>query len=309
MASEMDMTSSGNVVGHVNQTSSQESRDQRGELVGPLHGTTSAAFFDLDRTLMSGSSAYYVAKAAYREGFRPLHRLFADAFTTIVFRAFGASDEKSEAVRDAILESVTGKSADDLRSLAPGVIEEILPLIRPEAQALLDMHEAAGRDVYIVSASPVEIVGELARALGIEGGLGTVSEIVDGVYTGQLDGPFMYGDGKAEKIASIAKERGYELQSCYAYSDSGSDLPMMQLVGNPVAVNPDRALQSVAHHRGWPIVEFNAAGKRRRRAAMSGGVGFVAAAGGYVVGRVRTERQLQRLLEQTSGHRWPRRGH
>jgi HAD superfamily hydrolase (TIGR01490 family) len=268
---------------------------------------SSAAFFDLDRTLMSGSSAYYVAKAAYREGFRPLHRLFADAVTTIFFRAFGASDEKAEAVRDAILESVAGKPAAELHRLSPGVIEDILPLIRPEAQALLDMHEAAGRDVYIVSASPVEIVGELARALGVEGGLGTVSEIVDGLYTGRLEGPFMYGEGKAEKIRRITEERGYELQSCYAYSDSGSDLPMMQLVGNPVAVNPDRALQSVAHHRGWPIVEFNAAGKRRRRMAMSGGVGFVAAAGGYFAGRARTERQMRRLIAEASaasGRRW-----
>lgn len=269
--------------------------------------TTSAAFFDLDRTLMSGSSAYYFAKAAYREGLRPLHRLFGDAVTTLIFRAFGASDEKSEAVRDAILESVAGTHAADLHRMAPGVIEEILPLIRPEAQALLDMHEAAGRDVYIVSASPVEIVTELARALDIAGGLGTVSEIADGVYTGRLNGPFLYGEGKAEKISALAEERGYVLQSCYAYSDSGSDLPMMQLVGNPVAVNPDRALQSVAHHRGWPIVEFNAAGKRRRRAAVSGGVGFVAAAGGYVAGRVRTERQVRRLLENTSG-RWRLRG-
>jgi HAD superfamily hydrolase (TIGR01490 family) len=269
---------------------------------------TSAAFFDLDRTLMSGSSAYYVAKAAYREGFRPLHRLFADAVTTLLFRAFGASDEKSEAVRDAILESVAGKPAADLHRMAPGVIEEILPLIRPEAQALLDMHEAAGRDVYIVSASPVEIVGELAWALGIEGGLGTASEIVDGLYTGRLDGPFLYGEGKAEKIMTIAEERGYVLQSCYAYSDSASDLPMMQVVGNPVAVNPDRALQSVAHHRGWPIVEFNAAGKRRRRMAMSSGVGFVAAAGGYAVGRVRTERQMRQLIAETAGRRWTLRG-
>jgi HAD superfamily hydrolase (TIGR01490 family) len=270
--------------------------------------TTSAAFFDLDRTLMSGSSAYYVGKAAYREGFRPLHRLFADAVTTLFFRAFGASDEKSEAVRDAILESVVGKPAADLHRMAPGVIEEILPLIRPEAQALLDMHEAAGRDVYIVSASPVEIVGELARALGIEGGLGTVSEIVEGMYTGRLDGPFMYGEGKAEKIRTIAQERGYVLQTCYAYSDSASDLPMMQAVGNPVAVNPDRALQSVAHHRGWPIVEFNAAGKRRRRMAVSSGVGFVAAAGGYAVGRVRTERQMRQLIAETAGRRWSLRG-
>ena len=269
--------------------------------------TTAAAFFDLDRTLMSGSSAYYVGKAAYRAGLRPWHRMLNDVVATLVFRAFGASDEKSEAVRDAILESVAGKAAADLHRMAPGVIEEILPLVRPEAQALLDMHEAAGRDVYIVSASPVEIVGELARSLGIEGGLGTVSEIVDGVYTGRLDGPFLYGEGKAIKIREIAQQRGYSLQACYAYSDSGSDLPMMQLVGNPVAVNPDRALQAVAHHRGWPVIEFNVTGRRRRRAAMSGGFGVVAGTAGYMLGRVHTERQVRRLLEETTTRRWRRR--
>jgi HAD superfamily hydrolase (TIGR01490 family) len=270
--------------------------------------TTSAAFFDLDRTLMSGSSAYYFGKAAYREGLRPWHRLLSDATNTIIFRAFGASDEKSEAVRDAILESVAGKPAADLHRMAPGVIEEILPHIRPEAQALLDMHEAAGRDVYIVSASPVEIVGELARSLGIAGGLGTVSEIADGMYTGRLDGPFLYGEGKAIKIRQLADERGYDLQSCYSYSDSGSDLPMMQLVGNPVAVNPDRALQAVAHRRGWPVVEFNVTGKRRRRTVLSGGLGLVAGVGGYLAGRLSTERQVRRLLDESTTRRWRRRG-
>lgn len=269
--------------------------------------TTSAAFFDLDRTLMSGSSAYFFGKAAYREGLRPWHRLLTDIVNTVLFRLFGASDEKSEAVRDAILESVAGKAAADLHRMAPGVIEEILPHIRPEAQALLDMHEAAGRDVYIVSASPVEIVGQLAESLGIAGGLGTVSEISDGVYTGRLDGPFLYGEGKATKMREIAEQRGYDLALCYAYSDSGSDLPMMQLVGNPVAVNPDRALQAVAHRRGWPVVEFNVTGRRRRRTALSGGLGVAAGLGGYVAGRLSAERQVRRLLEETTRHRWRRR--
>lgn len=270
--------------------------------------TSSAAFFDLDRTLMSGSSAYYFGKAAYREGLRPLRHVVSDLANTLIFRAFGASDEKSESLRDSILESVEGIPAEEFQRMAPGVIEEILPLIRPEAQALLDMHEAAGRDVWIVSASPIEIVGELARALGIEGGLGTVSEIVDGVYTGRLDGPFLYGEGKAIKIHELAGERGYDLAACYAYSDSGSDLPMMGIVGNPVAVNPDRALQSVAHRRGWPVVEFNVVGKRRRRMAVSGGASAVTAVGGYVLGRYRAERQLRRLIEETTTRRWMRRG-
>ena len=246
---------------------------------------TAAAFFDLDRTLMSGSSAYYFGKASYREGLRPLHLLIGDAAGSIVFKLFGASDEKSAQLRDRILESVKGQKAETFRSMAPGVIEEIIPRIRPEAQALLDMHAAAGRDVYIVSASPIEIVGELARALDITGALATVSEIRDGVYTGRLEGPFCYGEGKAVVMRKLMADRGYDSERCYAYSDSASDLPMMQLVGNPVAVNPDRAMMAVAHRRGWPVVEFNRPGKRNARLTAAGASTATAAAVGYAVGR------------------------
>src|SRR5690606_35734314 len=190
---------------------------------GPM--TNSAAFFDLDRTLLSGSRAYYFGVACYRAGLLPLPRLLSDAYNAIIFRLFGASDEKSEALRDRILESVAGHEAETFRRLAPAVVEELLAKVRPEAQALLDMHEEAGRDVYIISASPVEIVSELARALEITGGLGTESEIVDGVYTGRLAAPFCYGEGKAEVVRKLAAERGYDLETCYAYADSASDLP------------------------------------------------------------------------------------
>lgn len=244
-----------------------------------------AAFFDLDRTLMAGSSAFYFGRAAYREGLLPLPRLLADAANAVAFKLFGASDEKSEALRDRILESVQGTPAQTLRDLAPGVIEELLPRIRPEAQALLDMHTEAGRDVYIVSASPVEIVGELARALDLTGGLGTESEIIDGVYSGRLAAPFCYGEGKAEVARKLAADVGYDLVQSYAYADSASDLPILNLVGHPVAVNPDRSLVSVAHRRGWPVVEFNRERKqvvKRTSAVLGAGIAGVA---GYAVGR------------------------
>ena len=247
--------------------------------------TKSAAFFDLDRTLMSGASAYYFGKAAYREGLLPLPRLLADGAKALSFKLFGASDEQSEALRDRILASVAGHPADDIRRLSPTVVEEILPKVRPEAQALLDMHEQAGRDVYIISASPVEIVGELARALDITGGLGTESEIVEGVYTGRLAAPFCYGEGKAERIRKLAAEHDYDLSASYSYSDSASDLPMMQVVGNPIAVNPDRPMMAVAHRRGWPIIEFNRERKQIVRLVASASSATVAAGGGYAVGR------------------------
>jgi len=261
--------------------------------------TTSAAFFDLDRTLMSGSSTVSFGRACYREGLYPLHRLVADVANGVVFKLFGASDETSAALRDRILGLVEGKDADVFSRMAPSVIEELLPHIRPEAQALVDRHLDAGRDVYIVSASPVEIVGELARALDLSGGLGTQSEIVDGVYTGRLAAPFCYGEGKAEVIRKLAADRGYDLASCYSYSDSASDLPMMQLVGNPVAVNPDRPMMSVAHRRGWPVVEFNRQQKQIARLATAGVLSASAGGAGYAVGR----RHERRITARTSTRR------
>ncbi|MPZ71823.1 MAG: HAD-IB family hydrolase [Nitriliruptorales bacterium] len=256
--------------------------------------TNSAAYFDLDRTLMSGSSAFYFGRAAYREGLLPLPRLLADGFNGLMFKLFGASDEKSEQVRDRILESVAGTEAETLIKLAPAVTEELLRKIRPEAQALLDMHEEAGRDVYIISASPIEIVGELAKALSIAGAMGTESEIVDGVYTGRLAAPFCYGEGKAEHIRKLAAEKGYDLAHCYSYSDSASDLPMMQIVGHPVAVNPDRAMESVAHRRGWPIVEFNRQAKQVAKLSAAAAFTVGGAAGGWAAG-VHHERKAQDL--------------
>jgi len=268
-----------------------------------------AAFFDLDRTLMSGSSAYYFGKAAYREGLLPWHRLVADGGRALLFKFIGASDQQSEAIRDRILESVAGVDAETFHRLSPTLIEELLPRIRPEAQALLDMHAEAGRDVYIISASPVEIVGELARALDLTGGLGTQSEIAGGVYTGRLAAPFCYGEGKAEVVRKLVAERGYDLGRCYAYADSGSDLPILSLVGHPVAVNPDRSLVAVAHRRGWPVVEFN---RERKQLAKVTGVStatLVAGGGGYLLGRRAGARAAERERRRWRGRAgWPVRG-
>jgi len=244
-----------------------------------------AAFFDLDRTLMAGTSAFYFAKAAYREGMLPLPRMIADAGSALMFRLLGASDEKSEALRDRILASVAGTPQEDLMRFVPAVVEELIDKVRPEAQALVDMHMEAGRDVWIISASPVEVVAELAKALGMTGGLGTESEVVDGTYTGRLAAPFCYGEGKAERMHKLAAERGYDLTRCYAYSDSASDLPMMQIVGHPVAVNPDRPLTAVAHRRGWPVVEFARQAKRVARLTSLGAGTAGLATGAYFLGR------------------------
>lgn len=244
-----------------------------------------AAFFDLDRTLISGSSAFDFGVAAWRNDLIPTGELLSDAVNALTFKLVGATDERSEAVRDRILGAVEGAAQADLIGLNEEIIPRILEKVRPESRGLLEMHHEAGRDTWIVSASPVELVDPLARALGMTGGIGTASQVVDGRYTGQLDGPFVYGDGKAEAIRALADERGYDLRLSYAYSDSASDLPMMELVGHPVAVNADRPLQSVAHQRGWPMVEFARRTKKvvKTTTASAGAAGLAVTT--YLLGR------------------------
>ncbi len=222
---------------------------------------------------------------AWRRGLVPTRELLADAGNAVAFRFAGASDEKTSAVRDRILSAIQGRTVDELRSLGDGIIPKLVEGVRLEARGLIDLHHDAGRDTYIVSASPVEIVEDLAAEVGMTGGIGTVAEVVDGVYTGALAEPFCYGEGKAEAIARLAEQKGYDLRLSYAYSDSAGDLPMLERVGHPVAVNPDRALQALAYHRGWPIVVFSRRAKQvvRLTTAIGGSVGMAVAT--YLLGR------------------------
>ena len=240
----------------------------------------SAAFFDLDRTLISGSSAFVLGVAAWRAGLVPPRQFGKDAVGAVAFRFSGASDNTSNAVRDRILGAVKGVRVDDLVALNADIVPKLLAKVRPEAQALVDRHRHAGRATYIVSASPVELVEPLAKALGMTAGIGTISEIADGIYTGDLAGPFCYGPGKVEAIADLARWENHDLAQCYAYSDSASDLPMLEAVGHPVAVNPDAKLERIARHNGWPIVVFSKRTKAVvRRTTKALGTAGVAAAG------------------------------
>lgn len=227
------------------------------ELPGITHIGPSAAFFDLDRTLISGSSTFVLGVAAWRSGLVPRRQFAADVWAALAFRLRGASDETSHGVRDRILGAVRGVRRDDLVGLNSATVPTLLDRVRPEARTLVDRHRSAGRATYIVSAAPVELVDPLARALGMTGGVGTVSEVVDGVYTGRLVGSFCYGEGKVEAITELARWEGLALDQCYAYSDSASDLPMLEAVGHPVAVNPDARLERIARRNGWPIVIFS----------------------------------------------------
>jgi HAD superfamily hydrolase (TIGR01490 family) len=240
---------------------------------------TSAAFFDLDRTLISGSSAFTFGVAAYRADLVKRRQFAKDALGAVAFRVRGASDDTTNKVRDRILGAVKGVRHEDLVALNTVIVPKLIDKVRPEATRLLEQHRHAGRATYIVSASPVELVAPLAAALGMTGGIGTISEIVDGAYTGNLAGPFCYAEGKVDAIKETARWEGFDLGHCYAYSDSVSDLPMLEAVGHPVAVNPDAKLERIAHRRGWPIVIFSRRTKEVvRRTTQT--VGAAALAGG-----------------------------
>ena len=244
-----------------------------------------AAFFDLDRTLISGSSAFAFGVAAWRNKMIATDDLLSDAVKAISFKLLGSTDESSAAVRDRILAAVEGSEQAELIALNEEIVPRILEKVRPESRSLIDMHHEAGRDCWIVSASPIEMVGPLAKALGMEGAIATTSEVVDGRYTGQLDGPFVYGEGKAEAIEKLAAERGYDLRLSFSYSDSASDLPMMEMVGHPVAVNPDKPLETVAHQRGWPMVEFSRRTKQVVKTTTAIGGAAALASTTYALGR------------------------
>ena len=222
----------------------------------------SAAFFDLDRTLISGSSTFAFGIAAWRAELLDGRRLSIDAVRALSFRLFGASDERALDTRQRMLDAIRDAPVADLAALEHVIVPRLIDQVRPESRELVEMHRDAGRDTWIVSASGMGIVEPLARAVGMTGGVGTRLATADGRYTGELDGPFVYGEGKVEAVRALAQERGYDLRLSYAYSDSASDVPLLELVGHPVAVNPDRELETLARARGWPVVVFARRAKR-----------------------------------------------
>ena len=260
----------------------------------------SAAFFDLDRTLIAGSSAFALATAARKMKMMPTHELLRDALTAATFKFWGDHDTgAADNARDRVLGFIRGQRQDDLSSLNERVLPVLLGKIRPEARRLVDMHRHAGRATYIVSAAPQEIVEPLATSLGMTAAIGTRGKVADGVYTGELEGPFVYGQGKVEAIEEIARWDGLDLNQCYAYSDSSSDLPMLSAVGHPVAVNPDSKLDRHARMNGWPVVVFSQRTKTVIRRTAAGAVSTAIAAGTFVAGLEIGSRRAGRTLFRT----------
>ncbi|MDH5277618.1 MAG: HAD-IB family hydrolase [Actinomycetota bacterium] len=214
-----------------------------------------AAFFDLDRTLIAGSANFALAVAAFGSDLVGPADLARDALNAVGFVVRGADDARSEALRDRILRAVAGRDVAELDALGDRIVPRMAASVFPEARRELARHARAGRDRVIVSASPQEVVAKLAEELGLEGAVGTRAEVVEGRYTGSLAGPFCYADNKPAEVRRLAAERGYDLAASTAYSDAVSDLPFLECVGEPVAMNPDAPLRAVAVERGWRTVE------------------------------------------------------
>lgn len=240
--------------------------------------TSAAAFFDLDKTLMAGSSGMEFARVARRRGLISRTQVMKWGRDHLRYRIKGATDEETAQVLQVARDTLANVSATDISRMWPEVLAGILPRVYPEMLAEIHRHQDAGRRTYIVSAAGSDMVASLADVLGMDGGIGTRYVVNDeGVFTGDLDGPFVYGPGKVPAMERIAAEDGIDMNESWAYSDSASDLPMLEAVGNAVAVNPDSPLLAAAKANGWQIMRFDQIG---RNLAVAGTIGAAVLLGG-----------------------------
>lgn len=255
-----------------------------------------AAFFDLDKTLMQGSSGFQFARAVREAGMMSRRQLIADAVANIRFRLHGASDEQSEALRIRIATSLEGVRVRDLERLGVRVMQRILPRLYPQMLTIAYGHQDAGRPAYIVTAASQDMAQVLANVLSFDGALGsTLSEVQDGVYTGKPTGAFLYGAAKAVAIQQMAARDNLDLSACYAYSDSVSDAPMLRAVGHPVVVNPDSELEQLARAEGWEMVHLDRLGQKLRIAGIVAIAGAASGATALLLKLTGTRIELPRL--------------
>ncbi|MEV4432208.1 HAD family hydrolase [Streptomyces sp. NPDC049585] len=216
-----------------------------------------AAFFDLDKTVIAKSSTLTFSKSFYQGGLINRRAALRTAYTQFVFLAGGADHDQMERMRRYLSALCKGWNVQQVRELVAETLHELIdPIIYDEAASLIEEHHAAGRDVVIVSTSGAEVVEPIGTLLGADRVVATRMVVEDGAFTGEIE-YYAYGPTKAEAVRELAESEGYDLSRCYAYSDSATDIPMLEAVGHPHAVNPDRALRREATARDWPVLTFN----------------------------------------------------
>jgi HAD superfamily hydrolase (TIGR01490 family) len=261
---------------------------------------TSAAFFDLDKTVIAKSSALAFGRPFYRDGLIARSDVLKAAYAQLVFLIAGANEQQMAGIRDYMTKLCTGWRVDQVQQIIAETLHDLIdPYVYAEATALIEEHKSLGRDVVLVSSSGDEMVRPIGEMLGVDDVIATRMVVKDGRYTGDVDF-YAAGPNKATAIQELAARRGYRLEDCYAYSDSVTDLPLLETVGHPHAVNPDRALRRLATERDWPVLSFRHPVSLQHRfqalqpvavpAAVAVGVGALAVIGLLWYGRHRRAR-------------------
>jgi HAD superfamily hydrolase (TIGR01490 family) len=234
----------------------------------------SAAFFDVDNTIMQGASIFHLAKGLHKRDFFTTREILGAAWKQAYFRVVGVEDPEHVAeARASALNFIKGHRVEELESLGEEIFEEAMAhRIWPGTRALAQLHLDQGQRVWLLTAAPIEIANIIARRLGLTGALGTVSEHVDGVYTGKLVGDMLHGPAKGEAVRALAEREGLDLSRCSAYSDSYNDLPMLSLVGDPCVINPDAKLRDHARANGWRIRDYRTGRKAARAGLVAAGL-------------------------------------
>lgn len=256
---------------------------------------TAAAFFDCDNTMIRGASIYFFGKGMAGRGLVTTGDLLRFGWQQLSFRVRGKEDLAAVAeAREKALSLVAGKRVADIVAYGEQIYDELMAQrIWSGTRALAQQHLDAGQRVFLVTATPVELAKIIARRLGLTGALGTVSEVVDGCYTGRLVGEPLHGASKAEAVRALAEREGLDLARCTAYSDSSNDLPMMSAVGHAVAVNPDRGLREAARERGWEVRDFRT-GRKAAKVGVPAAAGTGALIGGLAAGLALRRRRAGR---------------
>ena len=257
-------------------------KSQPGDSAAP--DPSPAAFFDVDNTMMVGASIFHFAKGLAQRDFFSWTDLARFMLRQGRLRLRGETAGDLHTTRESALAFVAGKNVAEIIALGEEIYdEEMADKIWSGTRALAQMHLDAGQRVWLVTATPVELATIIARRLALTGALGTIAESEGGVYTGSLVGTVLHGEAKADAVRALAAAEGLDLSRCSAYSDSINDLPMLSLVGHPVAVNPDSALKAEAKDRGWEIRDFRT-GRKAARIGVPAALGVGAVAGGIVAG-------------------------
>ncbi|MEZ5210352.1 MULTISPECIES: HAD family hydrolase [unclassified Gordonia (in: high G+C Gram-positive bacteria)] len=270
--------------------------DEAATADGQITDLTAAAFFDVDNTLVHGASIVLFARGLAAHKYFSYSDIMSAVWQQAKFRLTGRENMDDVAQgRDKALSFIAGRPTEELVQLGEEIYDDyIADKIWPGTQALAQRHLAAGQQVWLVTATPVELAQVIAKRLGLTGALGTVAESEDGIFTGRLVGDILHGPGKAHAIRSLAVREGLNLKRCTAYSDSYNDVPMLSLVGTAVAINPDADLRDVAKVRGWESYDFRTARKAAKYGLGSAMVLGAATGGAFIVGHLLRERLAHR---------------